>query len=157
MAAGGEDRAGPMLRRVTPAEREELLALARAFHAEDGHPLDTGGELAVALTCAGHPLARGYLIVQEGSTAGYCVLTLGFGIEFGGPDIFLDDLYLLPSARGQGLGRKVMAAIEGEARGLGARAIHLVVAPGNARAQRLYRASGFARMDYVLMSKRVRS
>jgi ribosomal protein S18 acetylase RimI-like enzyme len=30
-----------------------------------------------------------------------------------------------------------------------------VVAPGNERAQRLYRRSGFARADYVLMSKRL--
>jgi ribosomal protein S18 acetylase RimI-like enzyme len=147
---------------VTPAERADLLALARAFHAEDGHPLDAGGERAVAETCAGHPLARGFLIREApaaatlaGRTVGYCVLTLGYGIEYGGADVFLDDLYLVPEARGRGLGGPVMAAVEEEARRLGARAVHLVVAPDNERAQRLYRRSGFAGSDWRVMTKRL--
>jgi ribosomal protein S18 acetylase RimI-like enzyme len=144
---------------VTPADRDELLALARAFHAEDGHPLDAGGERAVAETCAGHPLARGFLIraaADDGPAAlGYCVLTLGYGIEYGGPDVFLDDLYLVPGARGRGLGGPVMAAVEEEARRLGARAVHLVVAPENERARRLYRRSGFADGDWRVMTKRL--
>ncbi len=136
----------PLLRPVTAIDHAELLALARTFHSEDGHPLDDGGERAIRETCAGHPLVRGYLIHEGEVTLGYCVLTLGFGIEFGGPEIFLDDLYLVPEARGRGIGDMVLAAIDAEARRLGARAIHLVVVPENERAQRLYRRSQGRRM-----------
>lgn len=140
---------------VGPGDVDELLALARAFHAEDGHPLDAGGERAVREVCDGHPLARGFLVRARGLTAGYLVLTLGFGVEYGGADVFLDDLYLTPENRGRGLGAPVMAAAVAEARRLGARAVHLVVAPGNERAQRLYRGSGFEASDWLVMSKRL--
>ena len=69
----------PRLDPAGPADAPLLLALARAFHAEDGHPLDAGGERALAETCAGHPLARGFVIRHGGTVLGYCVLTLGFG------------------------------------------------------------------------------
>ena len=140
---------------VGPGDVDELLALARAFHAEDGHPLDAGGERAVREVCDGHPLARGYLVRNGGSTAGYLVLTLGFGIEYGGAGVFLDDLYLTPESRGRGLGAAVMAAVDAEARRLGACAVHLVVAPGNERAQRLYRRSGFEGNNWRVMTKRL--
>jgi ribosomal protein S18 acetylase RimI-like enzyme len=144
-----------LLQPVTPEDYDELLALALAFHLEDGHPLDQGGERALREICTGHPLARGFLIREAGATLGYCVLTRGFGIEFGGPDAFLDDLYLVPEARGRGIGNAVMAAVEHEARRQGATAIHLVVASENERAQRLYLRSGFARSDYLVMSRRL--
>ena len=140
---------------VGPGDTDELLALARAFHAEDGHPLDATGERAVLEVCDGHPLARGFLVRHAGRTAGYLVLTLGYGIEYGGADAFIDDLYLTPESRGRGLGEHAMIAAEAEARRLGARAVHLVVAPRNERAQRLYRRSGFAASDWVVMSKRL--
>jgi ribosomal protein S18 acetylase RimI-like enzyme len=140
---------------VEPGDRDELEMLARAFHAEDGHPLDHGGLRAVGEVADGHPLARAWLIKEEGRTVGYTVLTLGFGVEYGGADCFLDDLYLTPEARGRGIGDRVMAAVEAHALGLGARAVHLVVHPMNHRAQRLYRRSGFAETDWILMSKRL--
>ncbi len=91
---------------VGPGDADELLTLARAFHAEDGHPLDADGERAVREVCDGHPLACGFLVRRGGSTAGYLVLTLGYGVEYGGADVFLDDLYLTPESRGQGLGAR---------------------------------------------------
>ena len=53
----------------------------------------------------GHPLARAWLIREGGRVVGYAVLGLGFGIEYGGADAFVDDLYLVPEARGRGLGQ----------------------------------------------------
>ena len=151
------DNTAAILAPVGPGDADELLDLARAFHAEDGHPLDACGERAVREVCDGHPLARGFLVrdAEAGSTLGYCVITLGYGVEYGGADAFLDDLYLVPDARGRGLGREVMAAAEAEAVRLGARAVHLVVAPDNERAQRLYRRHGFAASDWRVMSKRL--
>jgi GNAT superfamily N-acetyltransferase len=145
------------LRAWTPADRALAEGLARAFHAEDGHPLDEGGVRAIGELCDGHPLARGWFVVCDGAIVGYAVLALGFSVQYGGADGFLDDLFLLPEARGRGIGVRVMALIEAEAVGLGARAIHLVVHPLNLRAQRLYARSGFEPAAWVLMSRRVGS
>jgi ribosomal protein S18 acetylase RimI-like enzyme len=141
---------------VGPAEEATLLALARAFHAEDGHPLGERGVAAIGMVARGHPLARAWLIREGGGPPlGYAVLGLGFGVEYGGPDAFVDDLYLVPAARGRGLGREVMALLETEARALGLKALFLVVDPENERAKALYDRQGFAPTHWLLMAKRL--
>jgi GNAT superfamily N-acetyltransferase len=116
---------------VGPADEDRLLALARAFHKENGHPLTERGAHAIGLIVGGHPLGRAWLIRESGRTVGYAVLGLGFGIQYGGPDAFVDDLYLVPEARGRGLGGIVMERLEAEARALGLAALFLVVDPDN--------------------------
>ena len=127
----------------------------RAFHAEDGHPLSERGEAAIGMIAGGHPLGRAWLIEEAGRTIGYAVLGLGFGIEYGGADAFVDDLYLVPEARGCGLGGAVLALLEAEARGLGLAALFLVVDPDNLPARRLYDRAGFTETHWVLMAKRL--
>ena len=140
------------------AEHEhELLALAQAFHVEDGHPLTEQGADALRLTIRGHPLARAWLIRADGRTVGYTVLGFGFGIEYGGPDAFVDDLYVVPDARGRGIGAAALERAEAEAQALGLRALFLVVDPENVRAMRLYRGRGFEGTHWLLMAKRLQA
>lgn len=143
------------IRPVGPGDREALTRLAEDFHAEDGHVLDEGGRRALAAICAGEPLARAWLLELEGRAVGYGVLTLGFSVEYGGRDGFIDDLYLASEARGRGLGQRAMAFLEAEARALGIQALHLEVGAENARALALYRRSGFRDNGRRLMSKRL--
>jgi ribosomal protein S18 acetylase RimI-like enzyme len=140
---------------VGPAHEATLLELARAFHTEDGHPLTERGAAAIALVARGHPLGRAWLVREEGELVGYAVLGLGFGIEYGGADAFVDDLYLVPEARGRGLGEAVMARLEEEARAMGLAALFLVVDPENLSARRLYDRRGFKGTRWLLMAKRL--
>ena len=125
------------------ADGGALLALARAFHLEDGHPLDAAGERAVLALAAGEPMARAWLLRQDGEAIGYVALTFGWSIEHGGRDGFLEDLYLVPQARGAGLGRRALEFAMTQAAALGIRVLHLEIEPGNAVAERLYLAHGF--------------
>jgi ribosomal protein S18 acetylase RimI-like enzyme len=86
---------------------------------------------------------------------GYLVLTLGYSIEHGGRDGFIDDLYLVPKARGGGRGRRVLAFALAEAAALGIQTLHLEVEIDNERARRVYRAAGFVENNRRLMSKRL--
>jgi GNAT superfamily N-acetyltransferase len=146
---------GIALNPVGPAQEQALLELARAFHAEDGHPLSERGQAAIGLIAKGHPLGRAWLVEEAGLTVGYAVLGLGFGIEYGGADAFVDDLYLVPQARGRGLGGAVLALLEAEARGLGLNALFLVVDPDNRPARQLYDRAGFEGTHWLLMAKRL--
>src|SRR4051794_31151865 len=67
---------------VCAADAETLLHMARAFHQEDGHPLDSEGEMAVAQIATGEPFARSWIVRQAGDAIGYVVLTLGYSIEY---------------------------------------------------------------------------
>lgn len=136
---------------VGPADADTLLRFAQDFHREDGHPLDAAGELAVVQITAGEPFARAWIVRQAHEAIGYVVLTLGYSIEYGGRDGFIDDLYLVPAARGRGVGRKLLDFTLARASELGIRTLHLEVEAGNDGATRLYRSAGFEATGRTLM------
>ncbi|HNF99868.1 MAG TPA: GNAT family N-acetyltransferase [Pseudomonadota bacterium] len=49
-----------------------------------------------------------WLAWREGRAVGYLVLTRCFSLEFGGPFVLLDEIFVLPEARGDGLGRRLI-------------------------------------------------
>lgn len=134
------------------SEAELLINLARAFHDEDGHSLTSDGEAALRHIVAGEPMARCWLIRRDSLVVGYLVLTLGYSVEHGGRDGFIDDLYVVPSVRGSGIGSAVLDFAVQAARGLGIRTLHLEVDARNERATSLYRSRGFAENGRRLMS-----
>jgi ribosomal protein S18 acetylase RimI-like enzyme len=131
---------------IEAGDAELLVTFSRAMNAEDGHPLSREGEAAARNVAAGEPLAPCWIIRAGPRAVGYVVLTLGYSIENGGRDAFLDELYLVGEERG-GRGEELMAFVESAARDLQARAIYLEVSAGNARAAALYRSRGFAELS----------
>ena len=138
------------------SEAELLVDLAQAFHDEDDHPLSPEGATALHRIVSGEPMARCWLIRRGGRVIGYLVLTLGYSVEHGGGDGFVDDLYLIPSARGSGAGAAVLDFALEQARLLGIGTLHLEVDPRNERATALYRRRGFAENGRRLMSLRLK-
>lgn len=143
------------LQPVTEADASALLAFARAFHAEDGHALDAAGERGVRQAALGDPLVRAWFLVLDGKRVGYAALTLGFSIMHGGRDAFIDDIYVEPTMRGNGIGTRAMALLEAEAQALGVQTLHLEVETENRRATALYEARGYEASPRRLMSKKL--
>lgn len=140
-------------RRAIEVDSAALQAMVTAFHAGEGRATGERTLRAVAAVARGEPMAEAWMIELTGRAVGYMILTRGWGIEYGGPDLFLDELYLAAEARGVGLGPTAMVFAERRARELGALALFLVVAPRNDRARRLYEASGYETSDWVLMGR----
>lgn len=89
---------------------------------------------------------------------GYVALCFGYSIELGGRDAFIDELFLVENARGQGIGKKVLEYVTRQAASLDIAAVHLEVAHANDRAKRLYLQAGFSPRDrYHLMTFKVAS
>jgi GNAT superfamily N-acetyltransferase len=84
---------------------------------------------------------------------GYIILTLGYSLEYLGRDAFIDEFYLRESHRGRGWGSCALSFVEGEARRLDVRSIHLEVVRQNTPAKEVYRKSGYLDHDHYLMSK----
>jgi GNAT superfamily N-acetyltransferase len=53
-------------------------------------------------------------------------------------------MYVVPQARGRGLARELLGALEGEARSLGYELARLDTGPRQPHAERMYRAAGYA-------------
>ena len=80
---------------------------------------------------------------------------IGYSIEYGGRDAFIDEVYIRAAYRGQGIGRQAMMFAETQCRALGVRALHLEVARDNTNAHALYRKVGFVDHDRYLMTKHI--
>lgn len=96
------------------------------------------------------------LFEKNGTAVGYCVVTWGFDLEWNGRDAFLTELFLIPEARGQNLGRTAIAFVEKAARDHGARALHLMVRHENETARKLYDRAGFTVPPRAFMTKVLR-
>ena len=95
---------------------------------------------------------RGWLIRLDARPVGYVVLSLAFSVEAGGREACVDEFYLVPEVRNQGLGSRALALVEAEARDLGVQRIFLEVQRRN-RVIGLYRRAGYVDQNRFLMSK----
>ena len=98
-------------------------------------------------------LGQAWVFLDRETPVGYIVLTFGYSFEFHGRDSFIDELYIEPQYRRQGIGRRAMQFVEERARKLGVNAIHLEVDQGNDPAAELYRRAGYDDHARFLMTK----
>jgi ribosomal protein S18 acetylase RimI-like enzyme len=68
-------------------------------------------------------------------------------MEYGAQDAFIDDLYIRPGHRRQGLGRAALKTLFAECERQSARALHVEVGRDNAAAQALYRSFGLGVLE----------
>lgn len=142
------------LRIAGEQDLDQLLPLLRDYHQfENIESSAAERESALRRLITERSLGGVWLIYSKQALAGYIALCRGFSIEFNGFDAFIDEFYLSPQYRAQGIGREVLEAIKGKARELDIAALHLEVARDNQRARKLYLAAGFEPRDkYLLMS-----
>ena len=141
------------------AERTDLEALVqfmREYYEFDHLPFDEQNARTALENFVGNEfLGRVWLIQYEGETVGYVVLTLGYSLEYGGRDAFVDEVYIRESHRGRGIGQRTLSFVEDVCRSLNVRALHLEVERANTGAHAVYRKTGFVDHDRYLMTKRI--
>jgi GNAT superfamily N-acetyltransferase len=82
---------------------------------------------------------------REGELLGYACLYWTFTSLVPAEMVLMNDLYVIPEARGKGAGRALIEASAAVARERGASHLQWVTAPDNETAQRLYDSTGAAR------------
>jgi len=121
-----------------------LVGLMRGFYAESGFVLAEARAAAAFEDLLARPeLGRVWLIDRGGEAAGYIVVTFVFAMEHGGLAAVVDDFYVRPEARGEGLGKAALAAVRRACEDLGLRAMRVEVGADNDRALAVYRGAGF--------------
>ncbi|OBX33717.1 ribosomal-protein-alanine N-acetyltransferase [Halomonas elongata] len=142
------------LGRAEPHHLSTVLELVRAFHAEEAVALAEERRIAaVNALLANDHYGHIFLIYAGEDPIGYLAVCFGFSIEFAGRDAFIDELYVIPKARGLGAGREALVRLAETMRDSGIVALHLEVEKSNDRARGLYHGLGFTPRDhYGLMS-----
>ncbi|MCK6624392.1 MAG: GNAT family N-acetyltransferase [Anaerolineae bacterium] len=129
-----------------------LLTFAQEFNQEDHHPFHEAIVRAGLIKLLNDGTAgRIWLIQADAETVGYVVLTLGYRLAYG-RYAFIDEIYVRPAYRSQGIGRQAIAFAEEICRELGVKALHLEVEQANAKARALYLAVGFVDYQHYLMT-----
>jgi GNAT superfamily N-acetyltransferase len=90
--------------------------------------------------------------VPGGALVGYMVLTFGYSLEFGGRDALIDEFYVVPSARGTGIGTRAVAHAVEICRAVGVRNMHLEADYFNSRVHDFYKRLGFRDHERHLMT-----
>jgi GNAT superfamily N-acetyltransferase len=151
---GDISRFQEVFRPAQAADVNSLVALCRELNEHDGTPFHEERHHPAVAELIAHPeWGRIFLIECDGEVAGYAVLVLGFSLEFGGRDAFVDELFVREPFRGRGLGTKTMEYLYSIAQSLGVRALHLEVERANTEAQEFYRKQGFKDHNRYLMTK----
>jgi ribosomal protein S18 acetylase RimI-like enzyme len=140
--------------RVDYADPEQGDALFRLLdsYARDpaggGAPLNPGKKETLLAGLAATPNAFSLLAYLDGQAVGLANCFTGFSTFAMKPLVNVHDIAVDPDFRGRGIGRALFAAIEAEARAIGAAKVTLEVLSGNERAKGLYRSLGYG--DFVL-------
>ena len=133
---------------VRVASRDDADAIGRllyAFNREFDEPAPAPSALAERMRLLLDGGDTGVLLAGDGpeGPAGLAVLRFRAAIWSTGLECYLAELYVTPDRRGQGLGRALMEAVLGEARGRGADTMDIGVDEPDVAARRLYESLGF--------------
>ena len=132
------------IRTALTSDTGTLVALMEEFYAASGYTFDQervryAFDQLLATPCLGQV----WIAEEKGQSLGYVVLTIGFSMEYGGYDAFVEDLYVRPAYRQSGLGGKLLEHLVADCRRPNVRAIHLEVGRDNAAAKNLTHSLSF--------------
>jgi len=133
------------------AHQEDVLALTAAYALD---PMGNGGPLppeSLARLIPGlknHPTTLILLAYVDGLAVGIATCFRGFSTFYAQPLLNIHDLAVLPEFRGQGVGARLLEAVEQHARQLGCCKVTLEVQENNHRARLVYERAGFAHAHY---------
>ena len=88
-------------------------------------------------------------LIEDDQPIGYLVITWGWGIESGGKEALIDELFVVPEARSQGLATAMLQAALNRAQELGTKAVFLETELENPKSRDLYKRLGFQQESSV--------
>lgn len=141
------------IRKMIREDKNVIIDMMRVFYASPA-VLSNGSEEifeADVENCVNEsPYLEGFVFEENGEILGYGMIAKSFSTEFGKPCIWVEDLYLKPEHRGQGLGSKFFEYLEQNYTDC---IFRLEVEEENERAIHVYEKNGFVVLPYMEMKK----
>lgn len=137
------------------SREEHQRAVLNLIDAYAGDPMGNGMPLTAEVRrdlipgLRKHPTTLIFLVFHGDGAVGIAVCFLGFSTFAARSLVHIEDLAVLPEYRGQGVGRRLLSAVEVKARKIGCCKLTLQVQENNHRARKVYGRMGFTRTEYV--------
>ena len=141
------------IRKMVSADKETVKEMMRVFYASPA-VLSNGSEEIfendIENCVNDSPYLEGYMLQGAEGIQGYGMVAKSFSTEFGKPCIWIEDLYIKESFRGQGIGKVFLDFIADQYPDC---LLRLEVEEENERAMKLYKKCGFEIMPYTEFAK----
>ena len=143
-----------MIRQAVSADLEALLRLLTNFSEEAG--TDFGREHLLAglqPLLSNQDLGLVFVSEIDSVLVGYAVIGWGWGIESGGKEALIDEVFVLKNRRNQGIGAKMLTEVMAHLEKHNTKAVFLETEAQNPNSRKLYQNLGFETEDSVWMRK----
>lgn len=137
----------PLVRTASPHDMAAVVKLVEQYWSfEEIAGFDAGSVerlLRAALFADGR--ARCWLAERAGEVGGYLLAVLVFSLEHGGMMAEIDEFFVAPAFRRQGVGAALLQTAENVLQASGVRRVQLQLGSENVRAREFYAARGYGR------------
>ena len=138
-----------IIRKIKASDREAYLAMAKDFYASpavlENIPEENITSSFTEFT-GGTPFGDAFIFEENGEIVGYGVLAYTYSQEAGGKVVWIEEIYVCPPHRGNGLGSEFIDFV---LENIPAKRYRLETEPENEDAARLYIRKGFDLFEYV--------
>ncbi len=142
-----------IIRSMAEPDRRDVLEMMTVFYASEAVSTNGSYEIFTADidACVGEtPFLSGHVFEHDGNVVGYGMLAHSYSTEFGKPCVWIEDLYVKPEYRGQGIGRQYLDFVNQSYQN---HVIRLEAEKENEKAVKVYEANGFTYLPYAEMIK----
>lgn len=137
-------------------EIDDLLSMMKEFYSSDNYPFELKVSKKLLIEFINNSdFGRAWLILSDDKIVGYVILTFIFSFEYQGRIAFLDELYLIDTAREKGIGSQTLLFIKTVSQKLSLKLIYLELEKHNLKADKLYLKSGFEIHNRKLMKYKI--
>ena len=145
-----------MIRLGNESDLDALLDLLGQFALEAGTALPKQHlEAALVPMLQGIELGEIWVLENTQELIGYLVIGWGWGIESGGKEALIDEVFIKPSHRNQGLGRQLVEHALAHAKQQGAKTVFLETEKSNPESRKLYVDLGFEIEESIWMREQL--
>ena len=141
------------IKSMTAEHTDRVIEMMRVFYSSDA--VYTNGSEQIFTSdvenCINDsPYLEGYVFEDEARLVGYGMLAKSFSTEFGKRCIWIEDIYVIPEYRSQGIGTRFLKEVEHKYPDC---LLRLEAEAENTTALRVYKKCGFSELPYIELVK----
>ena len=142
-----------MIREIKSDDKIDFIKMCMDFYNTDGvdHSIPVSNmEKTFNLLMEGLDFAKAYVCEKNNKTVGYILLALTYSNEAGGMVVWLDEIYVKPEFRSQGIGSELIDFVIEKYKNKISR-FRLEITESKIGAKKLYLSKGFKDLSYRQM------